>query len=352
MRLGYSCWGFLGKGVLDTPDGGRSHRKVLIDEFTRRGASILMLQNNRDLLEAGEHISQPRLSFDSGLPSIEALFLEYRWRIPGRNVEVSPSDPSYTPDYDRQSELLAHYIGQSVHPIMIWDKDRQITPKEAAAFVRQGHVIFEPSFTTSAYARQLLFPIRPDYISSSVAWIGNHYRCSERRVPLIYIGNQYDRDESFNEYVNRASQHLNTPAEVYGNWLKYPHKACENQVQFRHVQFRNRAHFADIHRLYKSAFCTVLIAPERYYRSGQVTQRLFECLAGGCIPLIPRAYSLPPELIVPEFNVTSGVEVAERIGRLSRMDDRQLQALMIEQVERLAVFEVSAQIDRIYQVLA
>ena len=31
MRIGYSFWGFIGPGITDTPDGGRSHRATLID---------------------------------------------------------------------------------------------------------------------------------------------------------------------------------------------------------------------------------------------------------------------------------------------------------------------------------
>lgn len=29
MKIGYSFWGFLGPGITDTPDGGRSHRRPL-----------------------------------------------------------------------------------------------------------------------------------------------------------------------------------------------------------------------------------------------------------------------------------------------------------------------------------
>ena len=86
--LGYSAWGFLGNGVVDTPDGGRSHRLVLLDELMRRGICVRMLQGNRDLMEGREDFRRPLLRFDSGFPLIEALFIEYRWRIPGRNCEV------------------------------------------------------------------------------------------------------------------------------------------------------------------------------------------------------------------------------------------------------------------------
>jgi hypothetical protein len=52
MRIGYSFWGFLGPGITDTPDGGRSHRATLIEGLTTAGYDIVFLQPNRDLDEA------------------------------------------------------------------------------------------------------------------------------------------------------------------------------------------------------------------------------------------------------------------------------------------------------------
>ena len=52
MRIGYSFWGFLGPGITDTPDGGRSHRATLIDALIARGHEVVFLQPDRDLTEA------------------------------------------------------------------------------------------------------------------------------------------------------------------------------------------------------------------------------------------------------------------------------------------------------------
>lgn len=90
FKIGYSAWGFLGDGIVDTPDGGRSHRPVLLHSLIQHGAKIIMLQKNRDLDETGVDLSQKGLGFDdSGFPDIDMLFLEYRWPIPGRNIGVS-----------------------------------------------------------------------------------------------------------------------------------------------------------------------------------------------------------------------------------------------------------------------
>ena len=104
VRIGYSFWGFLGPGITDTPDGGRSHRRTLIDGLIAAGHDIVFLQRNRDLDEAG-HDLRHRYTWDDGLPDIDALFLEWRWPIPGRNTTGCGS-PGHTCDLHRQDELV------------------------------------------------------------------------------------------------------------------------------------------------------------------------------------------------------------------------------------------------------
>ena len=122
IKLGYSCWGFLGQGIKDTPDGGRCHRFTFLKEIISHNVDIILLQKNRDLLEANEEIQHKGLGFSNKYPDIDILFLEYRWKIPGRNCEVKKKSSNYTPDYDRQSDLIKYYSERKV-PIFIWDKD-------------------------------------------------------------------------------------------------------------------------------------------------------------------------------------------------------------------------------------
>ena len=107
MRIGYSFWGFLGPGITDTPDGGRSHRRPLIDGLTAAGHDLVLLLRNRDLEEAG-HDLRASYTWDAGLPGIDALFLEWRWPVLGRSTTKCGS-PGHTCDLHRQDELVAHY---------------------------------------------------------------------------------------------------------------------------------------------------------------------------------------------------------------------------------------------------
>ena len=124
MRIGYSFWGFLGPGITDTPDGGRSHRATLIDGLTAAGHHIVFLQPNRDLDEAGCDLTGG-YQWDQGLPGIDALFLEWRWPVNGRNTTLCGT-PGHTCDLHRQEELLAHYTLGNRTRTLLWDKDRRL----------------------------------------------------------------------------------------------------------------------------------------------------------------------------------------------------------------------------------
>ncbi len=111
MRIGYSFWGFLGPGITDTPDGGRSHRRTLIDGLHRRRARHRVPATpTATWTKPGYDLRRP-LPWDDGLPDIDALFLEWRWPIPGRNTTACGS-PGHTCDLHRQDELLDHYTAR------------------------------------------------------------------------------------------------------------------------------------------------------------------------------------------------------------------------------------------------
>lgn len=75
MRIGYSAWGFLSVGILDTPDGSRAYRRPFLDELVAQGHDVVLLQANRDLAEAGVDLTNA-YTFDGGRPSLDALMLE------------------------------------------------------------------------------------------------------------------------------------------------------------------------------------------------------------------------------------------------------------------------------------
>lgn len=333
MKIGYSCWGFLGKGITDTPDGGRSHRLTLINALIKQGADIIMLQKNRDYLECGKDFSKKHLSFHSGFPEIDALFIEYRWRIPGRNYKVNKKSLLYTPDLDRQNELINFYQYRNI-PILIWDKDQKLSFKDQMKI--RNSIVFEPALKPRFGRKKLFFPMNTNRTRLARKKIES-YDKSKRKFDLVYIGNQYERDSSFKEFIDKPARLLKTETQVFGNWNKYPERYKENLKKFPNVVFRGRLPFSEINRIYKKSFSTVLIAPNRYYSSGHFTQRLFESLWDLCIPLTPDKYYSVKKIIVEDFIISSGNEVVDRINKLRKKSNSEIRKIIEKQLDKLEI---------------
>lgn len=333
FKIGYSAWGFLGSGIVDTPDGGRSHRPVLLQELIKQGIDIIMLQRNRDLTETGTDFTSEHLRFeDINFPEVDLLFLEYRWPIPGRNVEVDKDTSLYTPDFDRQQALIRHY-GTLGKPIFIWDKDQQLTQDYVDQLGIKNLQVFEPALQPKRGRKSLLFPMDMSRVQELRRDIAS-YRKSSKEIDLVYIGNQYDRNETFLKYYDQTSKILRIPAEIYGKWTE--------QGAFRNVNFNGRIGYDRVQSIYEKSFVNILIAPERYYKNGQYTQRIFESLWGLCLPLVPREYAYG-RLYPEELIVGSSKEAAKEIERLKGLSDQQIVNLFDTIVENLSIFSVEKQ---------
>lgn len=206
MRVGYSFWGFIGPGILDTPDGGRSHRGTLIRGLLDRGHELVLLQPDRDEREAGRpHELASFLSWHDGLPEIDLLWLEWRWTIPGRNTPADRGRPGFTPDLDRQRELIDHYTLGAGTPTLIWDKDLQLDMDDPVA--RGANVLVaEPALYPRRGAHRLLFPVADAVLDQALAEPSPCF--GHGTTDLIYVGNQYDREHVFDEQFASAAQQV------------------------------------------------------------------------------------------------------------------------------------------------
>ncbi|TMR99494.1 glycosyltransferase family protein [Nonomuraea basaltis] len=336
MRIGYSFWGFLGPGVTDTPDGGRSHRRVLVDALIAAGHEIVFLQPNRDLDEAGTDLTAT-YTWDAGLPPVDVLFLEWRWPIPGRNTTPC-SAAGHTCDLHRQQQLLDHYTRQLATLTVLWDKDQQLPPGDPLRTL--GHVtVCEPALHPSFGAVSLLFPVADDAINQADPAA---LAAEDRPLPLVYIGNQYDRDTAFTTYFAPAAAHV--AHRVAGKWT--------DTGRWPHVNFTGRIPFTEVAATYRASVATVLLAPDRYARSGQFTQRLFEAVLAGCLPLAPASLRSADRVVPPELIIWDASDLVATFTRLTRITASRTHADLIAQcIERLDPFRLSRQIRTITAVL-
>lgn len=330
MRIGYSFWGFLGPGITDTPDGGRSHRQVLIDALRSRGHDVVFLQLDRDLLEAGVNLVE-RYAWDAGLPEIDVLFLEWRWPIPGRNT-TRCGTPGHTCDLHRQRQLLDHYTyGRGVRTI-VWDKDRRL-PVDDALRRRDNVTICEAALHPLTGARPLLFPVADTVLDTADP---EALAARTRELPLAYVGNQYDRDTAFAEFFAPAAarhRHL-----VAGKWIR--------THAWPHVSFVGRVPFPEVAEIYGRTLATVLLLPDRYAVVGQMTQRLAEAVLDGCLPLTPVSIRSAERFAPQSLHVTSGADVTAALTHLRRIVGTSEHAALIAAcLPALQRFRASHQLD-------
>ncbi|GGU55914.1 hypothetical protein GCM10010211_20930 [Streptomyces albospinus] len=336
MKIGYSFWGFLGNGVTDTPDGGRSHRRPFIDALLARGHDIVFLQADRDRLEAGEDLGGA-YAFDDGFPDMDVLFLEWRWAITGRNTTVCGSE-GHTCDLHRQAQLINHYTVRHRMPTVIWDKDR--TLRAESVWRRTAHTrVCEAALAPTHGAHSLLFPVAEDLLAQADPLA---LAARPRDLALGYVGNQYDRDESFDRFFAPATarvEHL-----VAGKWTKTD--------RWPDVRFVGRIPFEAAAGVYGRSLATVLMLPERYAAVGQMTQRIFEAVLAGCLPLAPADIRFADRFVPAELVVRSGSDVLEHLSYLREIAGTQQHADLIAAcVDRLRLFGLSKQVDTLESVL-
>lgn len=336
MRIGYSCWGFLGPGVTDTPDGGRSHRRTLIDGLAAAGHDIVFLQANRDLDEAGQDL-RDYYTWDGGVPDIDVLFLEWRWPIHGRNT-TECGTASHTCDLHRQTQLVGSYTLGGTLPTILWDKDRQL-PTSSPLRRLPNLAVCEPALAPSPGAVSLLFPVADtDLDTADPATLA----AQPRPVPLVYVGNQYDRDRVFGEYFAPAASCYSH--QVAGKWRR--------TTAWPHVNFIDRCPFEQVADLHGSALATVLLLPDRYAEAGHMTQRLFEAVLAGCMPITPATISFASTFTPTELHADSGHQVIQRVRELQAIAGTVQHAALIGAcLQRLDIFRLSRQLATVDQTI-
>ena len=164
-----------------------------------------------------------------------------------------------------------------------------------------------------------------------------------RSLPLVYVGNQYDRDEAFHTFFAPAAARFRH--RVAGKWTR--------TASWPHVNFTGRCAFADVQTLHRSALATILLLPGRYERVGQMTQRLFEAVLAGCLPITPARICGAGHFVPAELHAEDGDRVIERLHELLALAGTPAHAqLLAACVQRLDSFRLSRQIETLTAVLA
>ncbi|MEV6861566.1 hypothetical protein AB0M44_11255 [Streptosporangium subroseum] len=332
MKIGYSFWGFIGDGIVDTPDGGRFWRRTIIDELRTRGHDVVLLQRDRDNTEASTALPYV---WDLGFPPLDVLFCEWRWPMPGRNT-TDCSAPGHTCDLHRQADLLSHYTRARRTPTVLWDTDRQIPATEPLREL--SHVLVcDPGLRPSPPA-----PVLTTMIPDALIDVADPGRLASAKRPLAlaYVGNQYDRDEAFGAFFAPAAAHVRH--RVAGKWTR--------TTSWPHVNFTGRCAFSEVGGIYRTALATVLLLPERYATTGAISQRLGESVLAGCLPLTPATLACAEDLTPELLHVEDSEQILKRLAWLRAIQGSTEHAdLIADCLTHLEPLRHSRQIDALEQ---
>lgn len=346
MKLGVSWWGFAEEidectGV-DTPDGGRYTRPLLMKELYQRGHELYTLQKQRGdntldfLIEADGDNFYNKDSF----PDIDALFLEWRWPT-YKNDRTHPDfgERNYEPDWDRQRELMRHYTGQV--PIIIFDTDLKYNPINS---VPKGVKVFEPAIHTRDFADSLLY------------WTDfNHlFRPRPHNNVVLYLGSNYERYWAVEKYYLEAAKELQDEVEFhfFGNWLDKSPERPEQEQKVKeyseYINFHERNTMQEGFELLSKAITTIHIGKKKYMEKGVITPRYLESIACGTPALIPEEFN--GDLYGDQYRVKNAEDVVERIRFLKtadKYDRRKIVNLQARNIRKNQDVRVSQAADKI-----
>ena len=261
--------------------------------------AVLGLNGRHRPLRARQQQHRPRSQLrESGLPRHQPLSPASQTSdasLTGLDSRVALADPG--PQHHRLQLTRAHLrpappgrTPRPLHPARLQPAGRHTAAGDADHRVGQGPdparrpPVARPwSTSRSANPRSpptpgattLLFPVADEALDAADP---TALAAAARDLPLAYVGNQYDRDDAFAQFLApAAAAHL--PHLVAGKWT--------STGDWPHVHFTGRIPFGQVEATYRRTLATVLLLPARYAAAGQMTQRLFEAVLAGCLPLTP-----------------------------------------------------------------
>ena len=400
-RMGYSFWGYMADVKLDpdgnmasTPDGNAAYSWAAVKAFRDMGYETVRFGIDRDalyvdqcgmaafssfatgkrwraynqlitfdalramttkdyaLLTADDFIGMWEL--DERFTNVDFILHEWRMTVPGRNDEetrqlcLAGDGVGYTPDLVIQ-DAIVRYCRKHRIPLVVFDLDYKLTEEQYRQIEDIAYVIELgnkwPSKLGAGLARKVFIPFdREEMLSKSLGYpvLGD---CV---ADLIYVGNQYERDDVAVEMLGGRSVDTVLCGKWDPAWLKA--HGMQDRATGRIQTFQ-------IGPMYRLAPCTVLLAKDDYYRWNFMTARIVEAVYWGCVPLFPvdtsrrlgykndvvwrylkRGTEITQMALVSMCCVRDGDDLAKKVGAIRQMiSDHAIEYDMIRGTLRLNV---------------
>lgn len=353
MKIGISYWGVCADydehrfSIIDTPDGHRFGRPLLIRALENAGHEIFALQPRREQ-SAFSNIKYVYDGKDELFPDLDVVFLEWRWSTYKNDKNDPKHDPSlYEGDLDRQREIIEFYRGKI--PIIAWDTDLKITPDDEERWPEL--IIADPSLSTNRLTRDRV---------SLPFWSDWKLRAAVKEPYPVYgyVGNNYERPSEFLKFYFDVSSTLRADGiqtSMFGNWLQTSPERSPPKSMIRmnpNVSFNHRMNFYDSMNIMNRFICTTHISKHRYYMTGFISPRYMEALSVGCPGLVPSAqiYNgvLGREWVVCRtYDTVEKVKFISKLSLEDRLDLVQAQTAAMQKVGKFDVNNVVSFIESV-----
>ena len=308
LRIGYSFWGFLGDtkhapvtgDEVSSPDGNATYSWALVHRAVERGHTVVPLMPDRDRIafnvmgpelfasfnkdaraKAYSHLRANRLMFnDTASMKLDAVLLEWRWPIPGRNC-AGPLGLQYdSPDLDLQESFLCRYLDQGV-PTIIWDLDHKLNDSDVTALKARGPVDFiETSIHPKPWARR----VNPPTVEELLLEIDSR---SAHGHAAAYVGNRYERDDEIDKWIEPLAVKMAVDDDRFLQTVLVGKGWFDSDALLRWptVSRMERVSTRGLVDLYSSAGIVPLLAKQSYRESGFMTPRNVEAVMFGALPV-------------------------------------------------------------------
>lgn len=310
MNIGYFYWGFLGDRKYDefgkqisTPDGNAFYSWSIIKAFIDAGHTVHCMTIDRDAncykydrenmfsawctndriyaynsmkkdMKIHAYINEGARIVDFlDIPDVDMILIEWRWPIPGRNMNVENYE-NWQPDLDICLGLI-EYANRKNIPFVVFDLDYKLTYEDVVNYNIKNIIELGNKWENNNKVNSTRVQIPFDFSHMF------DFDVEDANEKVIYVGNRYERDWCINKYLPDGSI-------VYGNWLEGNR---ESDKVWPNLKFGKRLQTADMHDAYSKCAVTPLLAKHEYCKYGFVTARLLEAVFYGCLPLFIEEFS-------------------------------------------------------------
>lgn len=224
----------------------------------------------------------------NGIDNLNAILLEWRMEIPGRNTQNAKFEcVEWQPDLFIQNCLIKYCSTRYIR-LIIFDLDYKLKYEQVLELIDKhvdyfiielGHKWEEMSNVKRLNIRAIHIEVPFDF-----RYI-NNYNVSDTTCGnnLIYVGNRYERDWCIDMYIPTEL----SDTHIYGNWLE---NNRDSKVKWPDINFHKRINAKDMFGVYNISTCTILLAKKEYVQYGFMTVRVIESIYYGTLPLFIEEY--------------------------------------------------------------